>query len=539
MKIRLIVLAAFFGLSCKSDVIRDKPISFSQWRVDETIRYVNTRYDRNITSLEMLPVMIVSHFTAMEPFDVSFNYLNNEAMESARSQLKTAGGANIAVQFLVDKNGDIYRLMPENHIGRHVIGLNRHAIGIENVGKNEQSLTAAQVEANALIVRRMSAKFPIKYLIGHSEYREFENTPLWEEKDKTYRTEKVDPGESFMKALRERVKDLGLKSRYDGSEVVSRLEFILADYHKRGLFNGVALVADSDSIIFEKAYGRADNALNRELRVTDRMYIASAAKTVTALAVLQLIREGKLKLTTSVAPYFANLTHLLAQVQVQHLLYHSSGLEDYYRLKPQHHWQSNAEAIQTLAEQKAPLHAPGKKFHYANSNYILLAELVEKITKEPFKNYVRRKIFEPAMMCDTFFRSEISDFDSVGALTEKSEEFRYKFLTHGAGGIFSTAGDLWRFDRWIAREGFSPALTSKTQPIPEKLAHYGAGIYQAANKEALYHDGNFNGYHSMNWLNLRTGAGIILLANSYTKSLKEITYEIDRVRSGLTTRPIE
>ena len=132
------IIAAYFCLAlnfahCASDPIRDRPISFSQWRVQETIKYINERYDRNITSLEMLPVMVVVHYTAMDSLDVSFNYLNKEEMESGRGLLKKAGGANIAVQFLVGKKGEIYRLMPENHIGRHVIGLNRHAIGIENV----------------------------------------------------------------------------------------------------------------------------------------------------------------------------------------------------------------------------------------------------------------------------------------------------------------------------------------------------------------------------------------------------------------------
>lgn len=93
----------------------------------------------------MLPVMVVSHYTAMDTLDVSYDYMNREEMENGRSQLKKAGGANIAVHFLVGKAGDIYRLMPENHIGRHVIGLNRHSIGIENVGNDETSLTTAQL----------------------------------------------------------------------------------------------------------------------------------------------------------------------------------------------------------------------------------------------------------------------------------------------------------------------------------------------------------------------------------------------------------
>lgn len=527
-----------FVWSCKSDPIRDKPISFSQWRVDETIKYVNSRYDRQVTSLEMLPVMIVSHFTAMEPLDVSFKYLNNEEMESGRSQLRTAGGANIAVQFLVDKNGDIYRLMPENHIGRHVIGLNRHAIGIENVGKNEQSLTAEQVEANALIVRRMAKQFPIKYLIGHSEYREFENTPLWEERDQKYRTEKVDPGESFMRALRDRVKDLGLKSRYDASEVPARLDYVLGGYHKRGLFNGVALVAQNGKVIFEKAYGRADLALNRELRVDDRIYIASAAKPITAAAVAKLVERKKVSYNSGVAEFFPSLAHLLRGVKLKHLLEHSSGLEDYYRLRPGTHWQSNSEVVAALAGQNAPLAPPGKKFHYANSNYVLLAEILEKVSQEKFAAFVRREILSANGMSNTYFRSEISDFDSVAATTETGAEFRYIFLTQGGGGLYATARDLWRFDEAVWARDPSPIAFGNAIRIEGKTEHYGFGAYLTEKRNISFHDGNFNGYHSMNWMDRTGRSGIVLLANKQTSRVKEITYEIDRILHGLRALPL-
>ena len=125
-----------------------------------------------------------------------------------------AGQVNVSIQFLVDRDGTVYRLMPETWMARHTIGLNYNSIGVENVGGGDSvdNMTAAQIEANIRLVRYLAKKYPsIEYLIGHSEYREFEGHPLWLELDDGYRTEKVDPGDRFMTAVREAVAHLGLK----------------------------------------------------------------------------------------------------------------------------------------------------------------------------------------------------------------------------------------------------------------------------------------------------------------------------------------
>ena len=86
--------------------------------------------------------------------------------------------------------------MPETTMARHVIGLNHAAIGIENVGGTEaMPLTKAQIKSNIRLVKYLSKKYPIDYLIGHYEYANFEGHELWLEKDDGYRTEKTDPGE--------------------------------------------------------------------------------------------------------------------------------------------------------------------------------------------------------------------------------------------------------------------------------------------------------------------------------------------------------
>jgi beta-N-acetylhexosaminidase len=104
--------------------------------------------------------------------------------------------------------------MPETWMARHCIGLNYSAIGVENVGggKGIDNLTDQQIDANIRLVRYLVRENPtIRYLIGHMEYRRFEGHPLWRELDDGYRTDKIDPGERFMTAVREGVADLGLE----------------------------------------------------------------------------------------------------------------------------------------------------------------------------------------------------------------------------------------------------------------------------------------------------------------------------------------
>ena len=118
------------------------------------------------------------------------------------------------IQFAVDRDGTVCRLMQETWMARHTIGLNRVAVGVENVGGPRWPLTPEQLNSNAELVRYLRGKYPsIQYLIGHNEYLRFRGTSLWEEKDSRYVTGKQDPGERFMTELRARVTDLRLRDR--------------------------------------------------------------------------------------------------------------------------------------------------------------------------------------------------------------------------------------------------------------------------------------------------------------------------------------
>lgn len=208
--ILLFVIGSVLFSSCKSALyIVDKPIIFDAERERLTLEYLNQRYGLDVDTPDITPKIIVLHWTVIPTLEKSFAAFENPTLPDWRPNIKSVSGLNVSSQFMVDRDGTIYRLMPETKMARHVIGLNHCAIGVENVGGDEaQPLTKAQLKSNIQLVRYLADKYDIDYLIGHYEYTLFENHPLWLEKDSGYRTVKTDPGMEFMEKVRKAVKNL-------------------------------------------------------------------------------------------------------------------------------------------------------------------------------------------------------------------------------------------------------------------------------------------------------------------------------------------
>lgn len=212
-KMTLFVLSVFVLASCAVPrQIVDKPIVFDAERLNLTKEYLLQRYHLDQKSPEIVPRMIVLHWTAIPSLQKSFEAFEQSKLPNWRPDIKDVSGLNVSSHFLVDQDGTIYRLMPETTMARHVIGLNHCAIGIENVGGTQDTpLTRKQLKANIFLVDYLASKYKIDYLIGHMEYTQFEGHPLWLEVDDGYRTQKTDPGTDFMKKVRKATKRFNFK----------------------------------------------------------------------------------------------------------------------------------------------------------------------------------------------------------------------------------------------------------------------------------------------------------------------------------------
>ena len=206
--------ARIANLHVKNAIIQ-KPILFGEKRKDMTRAYIAKHYGLHVKDITIKPKVIVLHWTAVMDLNDSFARLYPEKLLTDRKDIAKASALNVSAHYLVDRDGMIYQLMPDNIMARHVIGLNYSSIGIENVGgeaNKKEDLTPAQVRANIALVKYLKKKYPgINYLIGHYEYTKMQNNPLWLERDAGYRTQKADPGIDFMTKVREGIQELNLK----------------------------------------------------------------------------------------------------------------------------------------------------------------------------------------------------------------------------------------------------------------------------------------------------------------------------------------
>ncbi len=194
------------AFSCHdSQQIQNTPIQFGKERIALTQQYQLTHYGIDSKSIEIEPKIIVLHWTSIPTFAATFRVFNSPTFPKGSPRInELPGNLNVSSHFIVDRDGSIKQLMPDNWMARHVIGLNHFAIGIENIGgiDGKDDLTDAQVKANAFLVCYLKGKYPqIKYVIGHNEYLNFKNTPFWLELDPNYQTDKTDPGLFFVKKV--------------------------------------------------------------------------------------------------------------------------------------------------------------------------------------------------------------------------------------------------------------------------------------------------------------------------------------------------
>ncbi|MBI5728160.1 MAG: N-acetylmuramoyl-L-alanine amidase, partial [Candidatus Magasanikbacteria bacterium] len=171
------------------------------------------------------PRMIVLHHTATADLDSALEIFQNVTLEG-RPDIEKGGRVNVSAHYLIDQNGDVYQLLSDEEMARHIVGLNHVAIGIEMVGGDEDAtthdvrtpLTPAQIDAAARLVRHLKRLHPkISHLIGHGDYGAMKGHLYFREQVADYWSEKKDPAPEVMTAVRghEAVADLKIKGSVD------------------------------------------------------------------------------------------------------------------------------------------------------------------------------------------------------------------------------------------------------------------------------------------------------------------------------------
>ena len=276
-------------------------------------------------------------------------------------------------------------------------------------------------------------------------------------------------------------------------------------------FSGAVRVDRGDEIVFEKAYGYADRAHEIANAVDTQFAIASGGKGLTALTVVSLVEDGALDWrTTARSMLGSDLPLIDERVTVEHLLAHRSGIGDYldeedghavtdYVLPVPVHQLASTEDYLAVLDGKPPKFAPGERFAYSNSGYVVLAVIAERATGASFHELVRKRVCEPAEMHDTeFLRSD--ELPARAALGYLSANGRRTNVLHlpvrgsGDGGIYSTVADVhafWRalFDgRMVSMENVTRMIEPRSE-LPTGTKRYGLGFWLAPSGTAVVLEG--------------------------------------------------
>jgi CubicO group peptidase (beta-lactamase class C family) len=266
-------------------------------------------------------------------------------------------------------------------------------------------------------------------------------------------------------------------------------------------FSGVVRVDRGGGIEFVKAYGLAHRGWEIPNEVDTRFGIASGTKGLTALTVMSLIEDGRLRLETSARSVLGDDLPLIDDaVTVEHLLAHRSGIGDYYDEEivrepldyvstvPVHELGSTEDYLRALEgfETKFP---PDERFSYSNGGFVVLALIAERSSGTPFHELVVQRVCEPAGMVDTgFLRSdELPGRTALGYLAEdgpRTNVFHLPVRGSGDGGISTTAADvsaLWTAvfaGRIVSTDRVAEMVQPRSEvPSPIQPARYGLGIW--------------------------------------------------------------
>jgi len=275
----------------------------------------------------------------------------------------------------------------------------------------------------------------------------------------------------------------------------------------RTRFSGVVRIDTSGEIELAKAYGLADRGRAIPNTIDTRFAIASGTKGLTALAVVSLIEDGSLDLTTSARSVLGDDLPLIdVGVTVEHLLSHRSGIGDYldeetiddftdYLMPvPVHELASTEQYLAVLGGHDTAF-PPGERFAYCNGGFVVLALIAERTSGVPFHDLVRERVCGPAGMGDTeFLRSdELPGSAAIGYLRvadPRTNVFHLPVRGSGDGGIYTTAKDfssLWRafFEGKIVSDTWVAEMTRSRSDVPTESMSYGLGFWLHASSPVV------------------------------------------------------
>lgn len=341
---------------------------------------------------------------------------------------------------------------------------------------------------------------------------------------------------------------LGLQNTYSQSQSSTTKTDIDALFEKYNNSDtpGIAVSVSKDGkVVYQKGFGMANLEYGIPITTKTKFHVASLSKQFTAFMILKLEDEGLLSINDDVRTYIPELPDYGKIITVNHLLTHSSGIRDQWRLLEMAGWRlddviKTEQVFKLITNQKELNFAPGDNFKYSNSGYTLLAIIVERLTNMPFADYAKQTIFEPLQMNDSFFYDDHEVMVPNRAYSYKKENDLLKksnlnFATVGPTSLFTTIEDInkWALNfksRTIGNERIFQSMNQKAQKNDGSVSSYAKGQFVRNHKgyKMIYHSGSDAGYRCYFARFPELGYEFALFANaSYISAYDEIFKLID------------
>lgn len=303
-------------------------------------------------------------------------------------------------------------------------------------------------------------------------------------------------------------------------------------------FSGGLIVAKNGHILFEKYDGMANYTGTDAINENSPLHIASVSKTFTAMAVLKLWQDGKLDLDKELSFYFPSFNY--PGVTIRTLLNHRSGLPNYTYFMENQGWNplkfvSNQDLLGVLINKKAVLKdisKPNHRFSYCNTNYAILALLIEKVSGQNYSDYLKATFFEPLQMKNTYVFCLADTTKAIASYDWRGRKEKLTFLdqVYGDKNIYSTPKDLLIWDRALSSNLiFKPeTLEQAYAPYSNErpgIRNYGLGWRMnnyPTGQKVIYHNGWWHGSNASFIRILADSVTIIAIGNKFNRNIYKV-----------------
>lgn len=328
-----------------------------------------------------------------------------------------------------------------------------------------------------------------------------------------------------------------------GQTNVQKIDSLLTSFYNSGSFHGNVLVADKGQIIYKNSFGYANETKKEKLNENSIFELASVSKQFTAMAIVILEEDGSLNLDDKISSYIPEFKSY-DNISIRHLLNHTGGLPDYMEILDTVFDKSkiatNKDIVSVFARLKpAVLFEPNTRWEYSNTGYALLAVIIEKASGMAYEDFLRKAIFDPLKMENTFvyrrryapkmvenyaFGYEYSDSLKNYELPDNLQDRKHVIWLDGIvgdGTVNSTIMDLLKWDRAL----FTSKLVSKERSdqifsasilADSSVTQYGFGWFVEDNGlfgKLAFHTGGWPGYRTLIERYIQNDKTLIVLLN--------------------------